>query len=163
MTDDPEEAAQIAQERGLQIEWEWNHPKHGRYLKTKYYTDVYEYFPLLDCNVLYAAVADHYMWFDAWPGIRRLKNDERPIKITYGDDTDMTQDELRQFVDIYDKYGIALEWKVGDVAILCNYRWAHGRPIYDLKADGSEERELGVVLGDVFQRVGQREDKWDMP
>jgi len=158
-TQDPEEAAYLAGERGLEIEWDWQHSRYGRYMKTKYYADVYEYFPLLDKNILYASVADHWMWFDSWPGVKALDNMDRPIRITYGDDDSaMTQDELKQFVDIYDKYGIPIEWKQGDIAIMCNYRWAHGRPVYDLKE--GEERELGVVLGSVFERKGQREDKW---
>jgi len=87
-----------------------------------------------------------------------LPNEERPLKITYGDDTEMTQDELKQFVDIYDKYGIPINWAVGEIAVMCNYRWAHGRPIYHLEE--GESRELGVVLGGVFDRIGQKEGKW---
>merc|ERR1712083_1007769 len=95
---------------------------------------------LLDKNILYASVADHWMWFDSWPGVKALDNMDRPIRITYGDDDSaMTQDELKQFVDIYDKYGIPIEWKQGDIAIMCNYRWAHGRPIYDLNEKDKEK------------------------
>merc|ERR1712039_211399 len=83
----------------------------------------------------YASVADHWMWFDAWPGVKALDNMDRPIRITYGDDSPMTQEELAQFVDVYDKYGIALEWQQGDIAIMCNYRWAHGRPVYEVKRE----------------------------
>eukprot|EP01083_Nonionella_stella_P285351 971272_1 len=152
-TQDPDEAAEIAQERGLKIEWDMNHERYGRYLKTKFYTDVYEYCPMLDKNILFASVADHWMWFDTWPGVNLLANDDRPLKITYGDDSELSQDELKQFVDIYDKYGLPVEWNVGDIVILCNYRWAHGRPVYDLENE-NEERNLGVVLGQVFDRVG---------
>lgn len=157
-TEDPDAAEAAAKERGLAVEWEWDHKRYGRYMKTKFYTDVYEYFPLLDKNILYASVADHWMWFDAWPGVQALDNLDRPIRITYGDDSAMTQDELKQFVDVYDKYGIGLKWKQGDIAIMCNYRWAHGRPVYELEE--GEERELGVVLGSVFDRQGQRDDKF---
>jgi len=157
---DPEQAGRIAQERGLKIEWNMNHPRYGRYLITRFYIDVYEYFPLIDKNLLYASVADHWMWFDQWPGVNALPNDERPLKITFGDDTELTRDELKQFVDIYDKYGIPIQWNVGDIAILCNFRWAHGRPIYTLDHQTNEERELGVVLGQVYDRQGQMEGKW---
>eukprot|EP01084_Bolivina_argentea_P037574 69504_1 len=157
-TSDPEEAGEIAMERGLQIEWDMNHERYGRYLKTKFYADAYEYFPLLDKNIIFASVATGSMCFDTWHGMKLLPNEKRPSKITYGDDTDFTHDELKQFVDINDKYGIPIEWKVGDIAVCCNYRWAHGRPMYDLN-DG-EQRELGVILGQVFERQGQLECKW---
>jgi len=158
-TQDPEEAAEIAQEKGLKIEWEMNHPRYGRYLKTRFYIDVYEYLPLLDKNLLFASVADHWMWFDTWPGVGLLSPEDRPLCITYGDDTHFSYDELQQFVDIYDKYGVAIPWNKGDIGVICNYRWAHGRPIYDLQ-DASEQRELGVILGQVFERQGQKEGKW---
>jgi len=157
-TQDPETAEKVANERGLQVQWDMAHPRYGRYMKTKFYCDVYEYCPQLDKNLLFASVADHWMWFDTWPGVKLLPNEERPLKITYGDDTEMTQDELKQFVDIYDKYGIPINWAVGEIAVMCNYRWAHGRPIYHLEE--GESRELGVVLGGVFDRIGQKEGKW---
>jgi len=49
-------------------------------------------------------------------------------------------------------------WKKGDLAIICNYRTAHGRPKYDLKSD--EKRELGVILGETFSRQGGIEGKY---
>jgi len=157
-TTDPDEAAEVARERGLQIEWEMDHPRYGRYLKTKFYVDAYEYCDAIDANVLFASVADHWMWFDTWPGVQRLPNDERPLKLTFGDDEEMNHDELQQFVDVYDQFGVPLRWQPGEVAVMCNYRWAHGRPMYEVRE--GEQRELGVVLGSVFERQGQREDKW---
>jgi len=78
--------------------------------------------------------------------------------MTFGDDSDFTQDELRQFVDVYDQFGSPMDWRVGDVGIICNYRFAHGRPSIVLGDD--EERELGVLLGEQFERVGHHPDKW---
>jgi len=158
----PEEVEVFAKEKGLSTQWGPN-----RYLKTKFRTDVFEYFPALDKNILYASVADDSMWHDNWPGVQQLPTQEnyedatmfeRPLKITYGDDTEFTREELLQFVDVYDKYGLPLNWKNGDVAVMCNWRWVHGRPSYHLEED--EERTLGVVLGKVFDRRGQHEGKW---
>merc|ERR1711998_509438 len=115
----------------------------------------------------YSSVADDSMWFDSWPGVSELPpmqsyetatENERPLKITFGDDTEMTREELELFVDVYDQFGIPINWKQGDVAVVCNYRFAHGRPKYSLE-DG-EERTLGVLLGSTFDRVGCRADKW---
>ena len=158
-----EEAEFNAKERGLEVEWDLNHPRWGRYMKTKFFVDTFEYCPHTDRNILYASVADHHMWFDAWPGVSRLAPADRPLKITYGDLTEFSKDELQLFVDVYDRYGTPIDWKVGDVAVVCNYRWAHGRPPIYLDNENGETRELGVVLGPMYKRMGQKEDKWDTP
>merc|ERR1719334_1476923 len=46
----------------------------------------------------------------------------------------------------------------GDIAAICNYRFAHGRPNFSLRE--GERRELGVILGQMYRRQGQRNDKW---
>ena len=38
-----------------------------------------------------------------------------------------------------------IPWKVGDVVVLDNYKWLHGRPVLHLKE--GEKRTLGVQLG----------------
>ncbi|NNE74113.1 MAG: syringomycin synthesis regulator SyrP, partial [Acidimicrobiales bacterium] len=107
---------------------------------------------------LYCSVADHGMWFDAWPLVMHLGYEQRPLHMTYGDDTEITKDELRQFVAAYDQFGIPIDWRRGDVAVVCNYRFAHGRPGIEL-GEG-EARELGVLLGEKYDRVGALPDKW---
>lgn len=158
----PEEAEAVARSRGLEVEW-----GSGRYMKTKYTTSAFEYCPQLDRNLLYSSVSDDSLWFDTWPGVKQLPTmasfkkatpKERPLKITFGDGTDFTRQELQTFVRVYDLHGLPLDWCQGDVAVICNHRWAHGRPAFSL-AQG-EERTLGVVLGETYQRKGQREGKW---
>jgi hypothetical protein len=153
LTDDPDEAIEIARSRGLVAEW-----GPDRLLKTRYYVSAFEHFPQHDRNVLYSSVADDGMWFDSWPKVMHLPYDERPLKLTFGDDTEMTREEKELFVDIYDRFGIPIEWNVGDIAIVCNYRFAHGRP--GIHLDGDEERELGVLIGEAYERVGDLPDKW---
>lgn len=153
LTEDPEQAAAVARSKGLEVEW-----GPDRLLKTRYYISAFEYFAPLDRNVLYSSVADDGMWFDAWPLVMQLPNDERPLKLTFGDGTEMTWEEKQLFVDVYDRYGIPINWQRGDVAVVCNYRFAHGRPAIHLK-DG-EQRELGVLVGDSYTRVGDLPDKW---
>lgn len=153
LTEDPEEAVKAAQARGLQVEWGPN-----RLLKTRYYTSAFEYFPQLDRNVLYSSVADDGMWFDTWPKVMHLPYEERPLKLTFGDGSEMTRQEKQQFVDVYDQFGMPIEWRTGDIAIVCNYRFAHGRPSVYLEQ--GEERELGVLIGEAFDRVETLDDKW---
>lgn len=152
-TESAEEAAAKAQALGLEIEWGPN-----RLLKTRYYASAFEYFPTLDRNLLFASVADDGMWFDGWPKVMHLPYDQRPLKLTFGDGTEMTRAEKAEFVEVYDRFGMPIPWQTGDVAVVCNYRFAHGRPGINLQA--GEERELGVLMGETFDRVGDLPEKW---
>lgn len=152
-TDDPAVAEAKAQRQGLQTSW-----GPDRLLQTRYYVSAFEYFPQLDRNVLFSSIADHFMWFDTWPLVSHLPPRERPLWMTFGDDSDFTDADLRTFVDVYDRFGSPIDWRAGDVAVICNYRFAHGRPGIDL-APG-EARELGVLLGATFDRVGDLPGKW---
>jgi TfdA family taurine catabolism dioxygenase TauD len=153
LTEDPDEAVRVAESRGLQVEW-----GPDRLLKTRYYTSAFEYFPQLDRNLLYASVADDGMWFDTWPKVMHLPYEDRPLKLTFGDGSEMSRAEKQQFVDVYDQFGMPIEWQTGDIAIVCNYRFAHGRP--GVYLESGEERELGVVIGESYDRVETVEDKW---
>merc|ERR1712048_1483983 len=156
-TENPEDVAPLAQQRGLVIEWDIR--GENRFLRTRYYISAFEYFPLLDKNVLYASVADDFMWFDSWPGIGGVTPvDEQPLRLVFGDGTDMTQDEKQQFVDIYDRFGFPVKWAKGEIVVLCNYRFAHGRPIIPMAP--TERRILGVILGKTFDRRGASEEAW---
>jgi hypothetical protein len=157
LTDCPEEAERIANKKGLEVEWE-DSPVFGRYMVTKYYVSTFEHCPYTDKNLLYASVADDYMWFDTWPGVVDLPHQERPLKLNFGDDTVMTRAEKQQFVDTYDNHGFPIPWEQGDLALCCNFRTAHGRPAYSL--DKGEKRELGVVLGNLYARRGDDPTKW---
>lgn len=153
LTDDADEAEAKARSLGLETEW-----GPDRLLKTRYYVSAFEYFPPLDRNLLYASIADDGMWFDSWPKVMHLPYEARPLKLTFGDGTEMTRAEKALFVDVYDRFGQPIPWQPGDVAVVCNYRFAHGRPGIHLR-DG-EERELGVVIGSTFERVGDLPGKW---
>ena len=153
MTDDPDEAEAAARAKGLEVDWGPN-----RLLKTRYYFSAFEYFPLLDRNVLYSSIADDGMWFDAWPKVMHLPYEERPLKLTFGDGSEMSREEKQAFVDVYDDFGIPIEWSVGDIAIVCNYRFAHGRP--GIHLEEGEARELGVLIGEAYERVGDLPGKW---
>lgn len=152
-TDDPEVAAARARGQGLAVEW-----GPDRLLKTRYSCSAFEYFPGLDRNVLYSSLADHGMWFDTWPLVQHLPYEERPLHMTFGDHTEISPGEIEEWLALYDSFGMPINWNQGDVGIICNYRWAHGRPSIHL-ADG-ETRKLGVVLGDQYDRVGVIANRW---
>ncbi len=101
MTEDPSEAEAIARSKGLRTEWGPN-----RLLKTKFYADAFEYFGGLDRNILFSSLADDAMWFDSWPLVQHLPNEERPLKLTYGDDTELTREEKKTWIEAYDRCAI---------------------------------------------------------
>ena len=153
MTEDPAEAEAAAQARGLQTEW-----GPDGLLITRYYISGFEYFPQLDRNLLFSSMADDSVWFDAWPLVMELPHEERPLKLTFGNDEELTKEDIRLFIDIYDRFGMPIDWRVGDIGIVCNYRWAHGRPSIHLERE--EKRELGVMIGKSFERVQDVAGKW---
>lgn len=157
-TECPQEAQHKAEERGLQVDWGVDYAGNDRYMLTKYYAHAYEYSPNMDQNVIYATIADHFSWFDTWPGVQDLSPVERPIKMTFGDDSEITWEDWKLWVRLHDEFGFPVQWKKGDAVIVCNYRYAHGRPSIELR-DG-EKRELGVVLGSMYDRIGALPDKY---
>lgn len=156
----PEEAVETAADCGLETEWCTDpcNADSKRYLKTKLYTDAFEFCPDVGRNVLFSSIADHNMWFDTWKGVSGVPPEKRPLQMTFGDGSPITLEELRQWVNLYDRSGIRVRWQAGDVVAFCNYRFAHGRPAFELKM--WEERQIGVLLGEKFQRVGSRPDGW---
>jgi hypothetical protein len=131
---------------------------NGRVMLTKYYKSAFEYVPFLDRNIMVTSIADDGIWFDSWPGIMHVPNELRPLGMTFGDGEPFTLEEKQEWTDAYDLFGIPIPWQAGDVTVLCNLRFAHGRPGVELKP--GEKRELGVVLGSLFERMEAREDKW---
>jgi hypothetical protein len=157
MTDDPVEAQKAAEAQGLTVEWEED-PRNGRIMKTRYYKSAFEYVPLLDRNIMVTSIADDGEWFDSWPGIKDIPHEERPLEMFFGDDEPFTLEEKQLWTDAYDKFGIPLPWSKGDVAVIDNMRFAHGRPGIHLLP--GEKRELGVMLGRFYELQEHREDKW---
>ena len=113
MTEDPAEAEAAARARGLQTEW-----GPDRLLITRYYISAFEYFPQLDRNLLFSSIADDSVWFDAWPKVMHLPHEERPLKLTLGNDEEITPEEVRLFIDVYDRFGTPIDWRVGDIGII---------------------------------------------
>ena len=118
----------------------------------------FEYDSVTDRNLLYSSIAGDYSTFDFWPGIKDLPHWERPLKLNFGDDEVMTREEKQQFVDAYDAHGIPIHWRQGDIAVICNLRTAHGKPGFSLEK--GDKRELGVIIGETFSRIGALPGKW---
>jgi len=157
MTNDRDEAEEVARKQGLEVEW-IDDPEEGRVMQTRYYKSAFEYIPFLDRNIMVTSIADDGEWFDTWPGIMEVPQERRPLEMLFGDDEPFTLEEKQEWTDVYDRFGIPIPWQPGDVAVVCNMRFAHGRPGIDLLP--GEKRELGVMLGPFFERMETKDDKW---
>jgi len=158
--DTPEEAVEKANDCGLEVEWTTDPLRESstRYMKTKLNISAFEYCPQAGRNVLYSSIADHNMWFDTWQGVADVPPAKRPLQMTFGDGSPISIDELKQWVDAYDRAGIRVQWSRGDVVAFCNFRFAHGRPAFHLNP--WEERQIGVILGEKYTRIGAAEHAW---
>lgn len=156
----PLEAEEKAMDCGLDVEWTTDPlmPSSTRYMKTKNVISAFEYCPDVGRNVLFSSIADHNMWFDTWGAVAEVPPEKRPLQMTFGDGSPMSMEEIKQWVRTYDRGGIRVQWQQGDVVAFCNYRFAHGRPAFELRP--WEERQIGVMLGEKFSRIGAAELAW---
>jgi hypothetical protein len=154
------EAEEAAAQCGLKVEWVTDPLMESskRYMKTSLTISAFEYCPSVGRNVLYSSIADHNMWFDTWQGVAEVDPEKRPLQMTFGDGSPISIEELRQWVGAYDRGGVRVQWEQGDIVAFCNYRYAHGRPAYHLNP--WEVRQIGVVLGEKFHRIGAAEHAW---
>jgi hypothetical protein len=47
-----------------------------------------------DPNVLYSSLADRGMWFDTWPLVQHLPDEQRPLHMTFGDDSKISPEKI---------------------------------------------------------------------
>lgn len=164
-TNDPKSAISKAKSQHFECSFKNN------ILHTKLFLDAYEHFPLLDKNILFFNVAEHGTWFDTHIGIDKLPHigcDEvgsefhRPYKLVLGDMSEFSHEELEEWNEVYCKHGFQVGgeagMETGDISIFCNFRFAHGRPGYELEE--GQKREIGVVIGKQFIRNGAKEGSW---
>ncbi|XP_063723257.1 uncharacterized protein LOC134851208 [Symsagittifera roscoffensis] len=149
MTDDPKVAEERAREQSQQdIEW----CEETGTLSGRVYPDIYEYCPHSDRNLFWFSMADHAIWFDTHPQVNTTPDNERPHILKFGDGSDLSNEEVSQILDISANQGFKHSWKPGQSVLSCNYRFMHGRP--GMSLNPGEVRQLGVVLGERFERVG---------
>ena len=156
-TECPREAEKVANSQGLEVEWV-DSPIFGRYMLTKFYMSAFEFCPYTQKNLLYAGIGNSADWFDAWPVLMDLVPEERPMQLWFGDDTPLVPEERKQLMDVHDNHGIPIDWQEGDVAMICNRRFAHGRPAINILP--GENRKIGVKLGKGFTRQGDTQQGW---
>ena len=116
-TEQPEVAASRARDQRLAVEW-----GPDRLLKTRFYCSAFEYYDHLDRNVLYSSLADHGMWFDTWPLVQHLPYAERPLHMTFGDDSEISPEEIQQWIDLYDEL-LFETTDAGGITLVCDGKY----------------------------------------
>ena len=84
------------------------------------------------------------------------------MKMCFGNMEEFTQQELEEWAALYSQYGFQVGGENGmadgDISIFCNFRFAHGRPAFQLRE--GEKRDLGVVIGKIYERIGPKVGKY---
>merc|ERR1712131_157115 len=126
----------MAKNQGLEVAWGPN-----RFLKTRWRMSPFEYCPALKKNVFYSTLTVGPHLHDFYPGVCELsyansfeEMDEncRPIMATFGGGQPYERQDYLNIRDAYDEgafpVGGANGMDEGDIVIVCNRRFAHGRP-----------------------------------
>jgi hypothetical protein len=145
-----EEALKVALECGLSAWWTVDPrvPESGSYMQTAFVAS-----PVEERNgerYLFATLADSEEWFRSWPSLGSWKKEELPLRMTYGSGGDISSDDRDAWWRAVHARSLRIDWKRGDLLVLCNLRWAHGRPV---ALSGSVGRQLAVTFGTKMRRA----------
>ena len=88
----------------------------------------------------------HGMFFDLDDRFNDLPYDERPFHATWGDGTEVSSEERQTIETFYKKTNIEIDWEVGDILVLDNLWYGHGRDAFE------GYREVSVMIGDSINR-----------
>jgi len=94
--------------------------------------------------MFHAILSGHSSWYNDWPPWDQLDTSMRPWHSQWGDGTEFSAHELRSLRLAYETAAshTVFDWREGDLLILDNMRFVHGRSAFD-----DTERSLGVLLG----------------
>ena len=111
--------------------------------------------------------ASYHFRSKIWPDdISSLSFNEYPYNIRYGDKTQFSEQDIKQYVELQMKHSVALNWEDGDIAVIDAWKWAHGRTPHNAQVrlisamflkddDVSKEKGSDTVLkvkGSIIER-----------
>ncbi|MCC2645549.1 MAG: hypothetical protein K0R94_1327, partial [Burkholderiales bacterium] len=73
--------------------------------------------------------------------LTNFKSDQMPRNAFFGDGSSISEEKLIHIREVYKKAEIAFPWKKGDILILDNLRYSHGRRPF------AGERKIVVAIG----------------
>ena len=121
-------------------------------LTIAYKMRAFEFDPALNENLFFVTIGCHGCSFDHWAPFNKLENGQRPYHITFGDDTELTSEDIVIFQKILDKHSIPIFWETGKILVLDNRRYTHARPPF--RPDPDKPRVIGVKIGNPVDRSG---------
>ena len=96
VTEEPDEAEAVARSQGLQVEW-LDDGYGGKLMQTRYCKSAFEYIDFLDRNMMITSIADDGEWFDNWPALMDVPQEERRLGMLFGNDTLFTLQEKQEW------------------------------------------------------------------
>jgi len=146
-TEKPEEAESRATAAGLEIQWT-STERAGTVLETQFRAATFEKAEDGE-EVLFATPADSEEWFRTWPGFENLTPEDSPMRMSYGGGAPILDEERRLWWEAVRAETYDVKWETGDVLVVCNFRWSHGRKTPRF---GSAGRSLLLALGGTAAR-----------
>lgn len=84
----------------------------------------------------------HSSIYNGWDPYDKMDTNMRPWNTSWGDGSPISLDEIEAIDDLSDDLAMAVADRTGDILVLDNFAYSHGRLPYRGK------RELGVMIGD---------------
>ncbi|KAK3252187.1 hypothetical protein CYMTET_11105 [Cymbomonas tetramitiformis] len=142
----PEEAMM---KESLNCKFEWQKFGNGDHARVSFVGDGFGLHPgtgeELFLNQMWTYHGSH---FDEWPTYRHLPLSQRPVHARWGDGTELEQHELEELRRIHNSSVQEVQLESGDMVILDNMCWTHGRSPYKGK------REIFVSMSPLVERIG---------
>jgi len=83
-------------------------------------------------------------WFDGWEPFTSMPPHLQPFTTYWGDGTPFSEVEMQTLKRLHEEHLFIRPWKQGDLHVLDNLRWAHGRTPYT----PGDTRVICVMMGD---------------
>lgn len=91
-------------------------------------------------------VGTHTSYFQFIPGLKKYPMKERPFYTTWGNGEELSTEDFNEFVAVDTKYQLAVNYEEGDIFLIDNIKFKHGRTPYQGK------RKVGVLMGNPVSR-----------
>lgn len=118
-------------------------------LKLEYTKPAFIYHPQTSEILFFNAGFQNHIFLDEWYPYNKMEPKDKPLRCSWGDGEDFTDEELNILIENAERNIISENWENGDIILLENHYFTHGRIPYD-KGDN---REIGVIMGNKVIRT----------
>jgi|GEM_PF-2430804 len=121
-------------------------------LRIKYHRPAFEWDDKTKMDLSFVSMGNHGYWFRNWEPFSKLKNFDRPHHLTYGNDIELTEEEIQEFSYLTINHSLEHHWEDNDLVILNNLRYTHARKPFRL--EDNESRKIYVAMRKARKRHG---------